>query len=262
MGKEQDLLDHIQGLDSERYDSLKGNPEKVIEAIEEYLNTKGVGFMTIGLHKGQLIIDEMRKASPAIMIELGCYVGYSAILFGNELRKLNAGTAKSALNPKYYSFEANEDFAKIAQTLIDLAGLGDFVEIILGEAGTTLPEFEQRLNRENKTYTPVDFVFIDHWKDLYVPDLRVLESLGLVYPGTVICADNIYRPGAPDYVVYVQATPQDRQKHNDNNPNPSGANYPGRWNLIYDLKTVPVTDPDSGSKDAVEITYCVEYLSG
>uniref|UniRef100_A0A0L0NY97 catechol O-methyltransferase n=1 Tax=Candidozyma auris TaxID=498019 RepID=A0A0L0NY97_CANAR len=262
MGKEQDLLDYIESFDKERYDKLKNNPDLVIDAIEEFLEVKKTGFMTIGLPKGELIRKEMQKASPVIMIELGCYIGYSAILFGNELRKINGASSKATVNPKYYSFEANEEYAKIARKLIDLAGLSDLVEIILGQAGTTLPDFEQRTNKENGKYTPVDFVFIDHQKDLYVPDLRILESLNLIYPGTVICADNIYQPGAPEYVKYVQATPQERQEHNSNNPNPSNPMYPGRWNVIYDLKTVPVTNPKTGFKDAVEITRCVEYLSG
>lgn len=260
MGKEQDLLKYIESSDN--YESLKGNPQEVINAIEEYLTTNKVGFMTIGLQKGELIIEEMRKVSPQIMIELGCYIGYSAILFGNELRRLNAGGSKASADFKYYSFEANEEFAQIAQKLIDLAGLSDEVEIIIGEAGTTLPEFEQRLNREKKTYSPVDFVFIDHWKDLYVPDLRVLESLNLIYPGTVICADNIYRPGAPEYVAYVQSTPQERQKHNQTVENRSGKMYAGRWNVLYDLRTVPVRTAGRDFEDAVEITRCVEYLSG
>lgn len=260
MGKEKELLEYIESSDN--YESLRNHPEKVIEAIEEYLTTKGVGFMTIGLEKGQLIIDEMNKVVPQIMIELGCYIGYSAILFGNELRKLNAGGTKASAKYKYYSFEANPDFAAIAQKLIDLAGLSDDVEIIIGEAGKTLPEFEQRINHESKTYTPVDFVFIDHWKDLYVPDLRVLESLNLIYPGTVICADNIYHPGAPDYVAYVQSTPQERQKHNAAVENRSGKMYTGRWNVLYDLKTVPVKYKDRDFEDAVEVTRCVEYLSG
>lgn len=260
--KEQKLLDYIEALPKERYESLKGNPEKVIEAIDEYNTVKNVHLMTIGTAKGQLIIEEMRKASPVIMIELGCYVGYSAIMFGSELRKINGTASKASINPKYYSFEANEKFAGIAQKLIDLAGLSDIVEIIVGQAGSTLPEFEQRLNKENGKYTPVDFVFIDHWKDLYVPDLRVLESLNLVYPSTVICADNIFMPGAPEYVKYVQATPQERQEYNLANPNPSGKMYAGRWNVIYDSKTVPVEDPERKLKDAVEVTYCVDYLSG
>ena len=52
----------------------------------------------------------------------------------------------------------------------------------------------------------MDFVFIDHWKDLYLKDLKLLESHGLLRKGTLILADNIIFPGAPDYLEYVQSS--------------------------------------------------------
>lgn len=260
MGKEQDLLDYINGLDKEKYNSLKNSPEKVIETINEFIRTRE-RLMVIGVTKGNFIIEEMKKASPTLMIELGCYVGYSAVLFGNELRKINASTRRVASSAKYYSFEANPEFAAIAKQIVDLAGLSDIVEIVVGKAGDTLPDFEQKLAREFN-YTSVDFVFIDHWKDLYIPDLRVLESLSLIAPGTVICADNIYIPGAPEYAKYMQSDPQQRKAYNDSVPNTSGAVYTGRWNITYDSKTVPMKVEEMGAEDAVEVSTCKEFLSG
>lgn len=260
MGKEQDLLDWIKGFPKEKYESLKNSPEKVLEAIDEYADSVG-GIMIVGEEKGQLIIEEMRKACPLLMLELGCYVGYSAILFGNELRKLNEPT-KVAKKARYISFELNPEFAKISREIIDLAGLSDIVEIIVGKAGDTLPDFEQRLSKEGD-YTAADFVFIDHWKDMYIPDLRVLESLSLIYPGTVICADNIFIPGAPEYAQYMKSDPQERKEYNEKVPNASGKIYIGRWNIVYDSKTVPIKITKHGGKeDAVEVSKCVEFLSG
>ena len=60
------------------------------------------------------------------MIELGGYLGYSAVLFANEIA--------DDPDAKYYSFELNPEFAKIATYVIDLAGLLDKVEIIVGGA--------------------------------------------------------------------------------------------------------------------------------
>lgn len=259
MGQEQELLDYVLG--QQDLDSIRGNPEKVLALIDKFSETHRM--MTIGRYKGQLILDEIAKQEPTLMIELGCYVGYLAILFGNALSQINSKISRTGCTPsKYYSFELNEEFAAIANQLIELAGLADCVSIIEGKAGHTLPDFEQWISSEFKEYKSIDFVFIDHWKDVYVPDLRVLESLGLIAPGTVICADNIYYPGAPDYVEYIQGTPQFRKEHNNSIPNKSNKAYPGRWNLLYDSKTVPITDPDKGMDDAVEVTKCVAYLSG
>jgi hypothetical protein len=42
---------------------------------------------------------------------------------------------------------------------------------------------------------PLDFVFCDHSKEQYVPDLKLLETEGAVGPGTVVMADTKVYPG-------------------------------------------------------------------
>lgn len=254
MSKEERLLAHVKLLPQEQ---LRDSPEAVLAAIDEF--DKKEPLMTIGKYKGELILQQMLEAKPVVMMELGGYVGYLAVLFGLRLAQINSHLQRSDKPSKYYSFEANAEYAKIAQFMIDLAGISDTVEIIVGKAADTLKDFERRLVNENGKYAAADFVFIDHWKDLYVPDLRVLESLGLVRPGTVICADNILRPGAPEYARYVQGTPQFRQEYNASHPN---GDYLGRWNMIYDSKTVIVENPETGFKDGVEVTKVLEFLTG
>lgn len=240
------------GLPDDQLKALQGHPEAVLRAIDEYSESHE-RFMNIGPQKGALIVEKIRALEPEIAIELGGYVGYLAILFGNEILKIPEA--------RYFSFEANEAFAAISRQLVELAGLSSVVEIIVGKGARSLPTFSDRLSKEKGTYVPIDFVFIDHWKDMYVPDLRVLESLNLIAPGTLIAADNIIRPGAPEYVEYVQASPEWRRDHNQRVPNVSGKTFTGRWNLIYDSETVPVKLL-SGYEDAIEFTTVVEYLSG
>lgn len=208
--------------------------------------------MNIGPHKGTQIVTRIKEKAPKTMIELGGYLGYSAVLFANEIA--------DDPDAKYYSFELNPEFAKIATYVIDLAGLLDKVEIIVGRVSYTLPAFRQRLFSENKHYTGLDFIFIDHWKDLYVPDLRVLESLNLIAPGTLIVADNIITPGAPEYVVYVNFSPDEKKLYNETTKNPEGKEFIGRWNILYDTKTIEVAT--ANHKDAIEVTKCVDYFSG
>ena len=122
-----------------------------------------------------------------------------------------------------------------------------------------MPAFRQRLFSENKHYTGLDFIFIDHWKDLYVPDLRVLESLNLIAPGTLIVADNIITPGAPEYVVYVNFSPDEKKLYNETTKNPKERSLlVGGTFLRY--KTIEVAT--ANHKDAIEVTKCVDYFSG
>jgi catechol O-methyltransferase len=51
----------------------------------------------------------------------------------------------------------------------------------------------------------VDFVFVDHAKDAYLADLERILAAGWLHPGSVVVADNIGFPGAPDYREYMTA---------------------------------------------------------
>ena len=50
----------------------------------------------------------------------------------------------------------------------------------------------------------LDFVFIDHDKSAYLPDLRRILDQGWLHPGSVVVADNIRQPGVPDYREFMQ----------------------------------------------------------
>ena len=50
-----------------------------------------------------------------------------------------------------------------------------------------------------------DMIFIDHWKELYLKDLKWLEECGAIKKGTVVVGDNIITPGSPDYLAYFKA---------------------------------------------------------
>ncbi|KIZ04830.1 Catechol O-methyltransferase [Monoraphidium neglectum] len=51
---------------------------------------------------------------------------------------------------------------------------------------------------------PVDYLFLDHCKPCYLPDLLAAEALGLVGHGTVVAADNVVYPGAPGYLEHLE----------------------------------------------------------
>lgn len=226
-------------------EKIKGNPQKVLELLEEFLRKETL--MIIGPYKGKIVIDKIKERPRSILAELGCYMGYSAVLFAKELPD----------ESKYYSFEVNTTYAKIARRVIELAGLEKKVEIIVGKAGNTLIDFQARLQKGQ--FRAIDFILIDHWKDLYVPDLRLLESLSLIAPGTTIVADNIYFPGAPEYKWYVEATPEERRNFNSTHENINGKSYTGRWNILYDSKSI-ISTLGNDMRDDIEVTETLQYL--
>ena len=49
----------------------------------------------------------------------------------------------------------------------------------------------------------VDAVFIDHDKKAYLPDTKLMLDRGWLHAGSVLVADNIKFPGAPDYRAFM-----------------------------------------------------------
>ena len=190
-GREERLLEFIRT--HKNYSKMQGSPEIVLAAIDEYGRTSDF-LMNVGVEKGRIVAEDLiPKFEPDLMVELGGYVGYSALLFGAALKRVNGR--------KYLSLEASPKFAAISSALVELAGLDDVVEIRVGPCRDSL----RRLRKEYPTGV-VDVFFIDHAKLEYVNDLKLCEELGLVGVGTTVIADNVISPGVPDYLKYVQSS--------------------------------------------------------
>lgn len=157
--------------------------------------------MNIGPAKGAFIKDLITDRKPSMMIELGGYIGYSAILFGDAVRAYGG--------KQYLSIEQNPEVAAVANQLVDLAGLRDFVRIIVGSSNEVLVE---RI-RDWQDISQVDMIFIDHEKESYLSDLWLLEELKVMTAGNpTVVTDNVIYPGAPEYMEWVQASPEQKRE--------------------------------------------------
>lgn len=155
--------------------------------------------MNVGSVKGKIVTDLIAELKPQTMIELGGYVGYSAILFGDAVRK--------AGGKRYISLELNPEYAAIANMFIELAGLRDFARIIVGRSDVTL----------QKLYTSgelkhVELMFLDHYKPAYMVDVKICEHYGMISPGSVLAADNVIFPGNPPYLEYVRSSVEQKRE--------------------------------------------------
>lgn len=208
----------------------------MIQAIEAFAQSQ-TGLINIGELKGALVCDLIASHQPLVMLELGGYVGYSAILFGDALRR--------AGGMRYFSVEKSPLFAAVAASLIDLAGLRDTVRVVVG----TGAEGIQRLHDEGALGATVNMVFFDHHKPSYTADLKLCERLGLIGKGSVLVADNMILPGNPEYAAYVRASVAEKREKAD------GGEGKGNPNLQYISRSITSYEP-SGQQDALEITEC------
>jgi catechol O-methyltransferase len=185
-GREEALAQHVLAH------ARPGDLDDAIRIIDEFCVTRSV-MINIGDEKGELLDRAIERSSPTLLLELGTYCGYSGLRMA---RVMPAGA-------HLYSIEFNPANAEIARRIWRHAGVDERLTVVvgtLGDGGHTI----ERLRREHGfDEGSVDFVFIDHAKDAYLPDLRRLLELGWLHPGTIVVADNVRFPGAPDYREYM-----------------------------------------------------------
>lgn len=177
-------------------DQIRGSPEGVLKAIDEFGGKKYL--MNVGSLKGKIMTDLIAQRKPDVMVELGGYVGYSAVLFGDAVKK--------AGGKRYYSLECNPEYAAIIRSFVDLAGLSDIVKVEVGTSDGSL----RRLHASGDL-DRIDLLFIDHYKPAYTHDLKLCEELKLVRQGSTVAADNVVHPGAPDYLAYVRSSVKEKR---------------------------------------------------
>jgi len=185
-----------RALDYVREHAEKSDPESVLRTLDEFANTRDF-LMNVGDKKGLILDDVIRaKANSSdgcVVVELGAYCGYSAVRIGR------------LLGPKdrLISIENNPHCSNVAKSMVDYAGLSEKVSILTGLAGEVLVALKDQYGVDK-----IDVLFIDHWKNLYLSDLKIAESTGLLKVGSVVVADNILFPGAPEYLRYVENSPK------------------------------------------------------
>ncbi len=184
-GREQKLAEHVLS------DARKGDDADCIRSIDEFAWTKDF-LINVGDEKGQILDDALRQKHPEKVLELGTYCGYSALRM-----------AVAAPQAKIISLEFNGDNAAIAEKILAHAGVDDRVTVIvgtLGDGGTTIDKLKSEFGIGDGSF---DFVFIDHDKERYLPDLELILEEGILAEGAVVVADNIKFPGAPKYLAYM-----------------------------------------------------------
>lgn len=142
---------------------------------------------------------------PRVVVELGGYVGKSALDFGLLLREMHmlgshdAQCLQQEPEVKVLVIERMSRFVEIIKSFADLARLEQIIKAVDGDSVEVL----QRLKEEHGIEC-IDVLFLDHWQEYYVRDLELCEDLGLLRVGSLVVADNTDFPGAPEYLSYFK----------------------------------------------------------
>lgn len=166
--------------------------------------------MNIGQEKGRILEDLIRTHKPKSVLEIGTFLGYSTIrmartLQGDDLAQGRVGERDRGA--RIISIEKDPVSAEAAETIIRKSGVSmKDISLLVGSSSERLAEM-RALNGNR----PFDFIFMDHWKEEYDDDLQQMERLNFMHRGTIIVADNVICPGAPEYLAYLD-THSDRYK--------------------------------------------------
>jgi catechol O-methyltransferase len=185
-GREAAAVDYVLA------NASKGDVDDVLAKIDEFAYEQSF-LINVGDEKGALLDGAVQRANPKLALELGTYVGYSALRI-----------ARAAPEAKVYSVEMAKTNAANARRIWEHAGVGDRVTCVVGTIGDGGSTLDALAAAPGFGAGALDFVFIDHEKSVYLADLQSILDRGWLHTGSIVVADNVKLPGAPKYRAYMQ----------------------------------------------------------
>jgi predicted O-methyltransferase YrrM len=143
-------------------------------------------FIPVSPEAGRLLYTLARGAAAGTMIEFGTSFGISTIYLAAAVRDRGEGSVITT--------ELLEPKAERAREYVREAGLFDLVDFRVGDARETL----RGIPRD------VSLLFLDGWKELYLPLLEQLEPALL--PGALVIGDDLdlFPDALEPYLRYVR----------------------------------------------------------
>ena len=176
----QETLDYVLK------NAISNDPKAVTQCIDDYVKQSGKFLMNVGPEKGNILRKEILRSKPARVLELGSFIGYSAILMASSIDN----------ESKLISIDIDSKSIEISKKMVSFAGLDNKIQFIEGSASRVIPILEEGF----------DFVFIDHGKKSYLNDLLLLEEHSLLNQNAVVFADNvgIFETDLENYLNHVR----------------------------------------------------------
>lgn len=142
----------------------------------------------IGPDTGRLLNIMARSLAAPTILEIGTSFGYSGIWLAEAAR---------AAGGRLVTMELHGYKSAHARVMAERAGLADHVDFKVGDAVEMIGELPGK----------VDLVFLDLWKNLYIPCLEAFYPK--LNPGAIIVADNMLGPdpAVKEYGRAIRARP-------------------------------------------------------
>jgi predicted O-methyltransferase YrrM len=153
-------------------------------SIQERADAFGDFYIPVTPEAGRLLYLLVRGTRPATVVEFGMSFGISALHLASAVRDNGSG--------RVVTTELSVAKIASAKRTFTSAGLDDLITVLEGDALSTLKDVT----------SPVDFVLLDGWKELYLPVIKLIEAQ--LTPGALIVADNTEMADAKPYLDYLR----------------------------------------------------------
>jgi predicted O-methyltransferase YrrM len=181
-------LDRMYTESTDQFARLRENRdvfERVANAsAQERADALSDFYLPVTPEAGRLLYALVRATRPSTVVEFGMSLGISAIHLASAVRDNGSGRVVTTELSAAKVAAAKKTFAE--------TGLDDLITVLEGDALTTLVDVE----------TPVEFVLLDGWKELYLPVIKLLQPR--LSAGALVIADNTSMDGLQPYLDHVR----------------------------------------------------------
>ncbi|MEP6704450.1 MAG: O-methyltransferase [Acidobacteriota bacterium] len=162
----KDVIEYAEKFTSDESDVLRELREQCYAHYEDKA-------MLSGFVQGRILSMFSRMIRPKVVLEIGTYLGYSALCFAEGL----------AEGGKVITLDVNEETNKVARSFVEKSAYKDQIEFHLGEGAKLIPSLPEAF----------DLVFIDADKPNYANYYNLVCDK--VRAGGFIIADNVLWSG-------------------------------------------------------------------
>lgn len=177
--------------------ALQGSPQSLLSCIEGFVKDGHRRWLKIAGGPKASVIDAATNTRPLssheIGIEMGCFVGYTAIRLGWRLG--SQGLWGASLRTGALSTELEAVHVCIGRHHIDGARLSCATEVWPGHIPWATPRYIEQFG----SYS-AGFIFMDHKGTRFHDDLGDCSALRLLPPRSRLLCDNVLKPGAPSHL--------------------------------------------------------------
>jgi predicted O-methyltransferase YrrM len=145
-------------------------------------------YLPVSRNDGMLLHALARGTGARQIVEFGASFGISTLYLAAAVRANGGG--------RVVTTEIEPSKCRAAEANLGEAGLAEVATVLEGDALQTLKDLDG----------PVDLLFLDGWKDLYLPVLELLAPK--LRPGAAIVADNVNFADTKPYLEKIRSDPR------------------------------------------------------